>query len=237
MQEDRLVQIYIGDIAKSILIQQTRITKVADYFRAVFTNEGFEEAKKGVLHLPEDDVQAWELFMYWLDNGSIWKEAEILPLMRCWNLGDKYGVGQLQDDLMWAIFQNLDWEDEPMLNSIQEMFSANPPGCQMRKFLAEQVAMLMEDYPELYVDSRWNKLREDPHVCKELCAAMTAMNEKEGYPQGWKDRILPDGTPVWMRYMVGCGPNKEGDAVLQGYHWVKDGHSWLRLKPARPSHS
>ncbi|KAF2171411.1 hypothetical protein M409DRAFT_50856 [Zasmidium cellare ATCC 36951] len=210
MQSDHLVSIFVGNATTPLRIQQSIIAATSDYFKAVFTNKGFEEAKKGVLHLPEDDLQAWELFIYWLVKGTVWEMAEPIQLIQCWNLGDKYGISQLQDDVMWLLFSKHTWDHEKILDIVKDYLDASVPGSRLRKL------------------PNWDRLCDNPEVCKDLLAAITTVAKDTLEHERDCLEDFEGEEPMWMRYMVGNGPNTHGNASVGGSFWFNSDGGWYR---------
>ncbi|KAF2171410.1 hypothetical protein M409DRAFT_18526 [Zasmidium cellare ATCC 36951] len=184
MRDDRLVSIYIGDDPTPFLIQQSIICAASPFFKTAFTGSNtYEEAKTGILRLPEDDLQAWQIFIYWLVRAKI-PQGFGLSVIKAWTLGDKYQIPQLQDDVMFEVMRILDDHEEQSIQVPNVAFSFCPPGSLMRKFLSDQVVLIAKHCPRALWD--WNSLEalcEDPGNRRDLLHALFR-NEQENL-FGW----------------------------------------------------
>lgn len=94
--------------------------------------------EKGVITLPEDSVEAWEVLLHWIITKTLPEDHECfksmlpqetlqLELVQCWSLGDKYDVVAFQDLIMIELLSLLGTIliDE---EAAQEAFERSPPG-------------------------------------------------------------------------------------------------------------
>lgn len=61
---DDLVALHVGNKPKEFLIRKRLFSKLSDFFYKAF-DSGFKEAD-GVMFLPEDDLDVFGLFLYWI---------------------------------------------------------------------------------------------------------------------------------------------------------------------------
>ncbi|KAK4506439.1 hypothetical protein PRZ48_000171 [Zasmidium cellare] len=225
LEEDRLVSIYIGDKKKPYLIQQTIITMTSDYFKAAFTNERFEEAKSGILRVPDDDIDTWALFMYWLVKRELpCHVSDIRWAVKAWTFGDKYGISQFQNAAMLEVlsrFNLMDLRSPADVALVEEAFVLCPQGSLMRKFLAEQVVAAVLDLKS----TTWEDLaaiREPAGNCKDILDAIV----RREHDNVWNWQLGDDGNgkPIWARYMIGEGP-----ANVEMFGWIKLDCGWTMV--------
>ena len=60
------VKIYVGPTQRLFTVRKARICHCSAYFRGLF-NGGFKEGSENVAYLKEDDVEAFDILLQWLD--------------------------------------------------------------------------------------------------------------------------------------------------------------------------
>ncbi|KAK4506441.1 hypothetical protein PRZ48_000173 [Zasmidium cellare] len=223
MRNDRLVRIFIGDDdSKPLLIQQSTICAASPFFKAAFTGANYEEAKSGILRLPEDDLQAWQIFIYWLLKNKI-PQGSDLAVIKAWTLGDKYKIPQLQDDVMFAMMEEFDYFEERSMRNITHAFSYCPQGSLMRKFLADQVVLIVKHEQHAGWGSEVvQALCEDPGNHKDLLDAVARAGQED--LSNWEEKGNGEGKPFFFEYMVGEGPN-----AVEFHGWLNLTNGWMRF--------
>lgn len=223
MRNDRLVSIFIAEDPRPVLVQQSIICAASKYFKTAFTTDRFEEAKEGVLHVPEDDIVAWNVFIHWLVRGEISEEADFVTLVKAWSLGDKYIMPQFQDDTMYALFLQAHKIARDSNVIFEQAFAFAPKDSRVRQFIAEHAVTLI--LLKCYLWDYYKNLREDPAIAKDLLEAMIALEGIEN-PEDWRTVSENEGTPFFMRYMVGEGPTRAQDMF---WHYCR-GIGWLKTE-------
>lgn len=234
MRDDRLVSIFIGDDLKPLLIQQSIICAASPFFKTAFTGD-FEEAKKGILLLPEGDLEGWHIFIHWLLRGNI-PHGHGLSVIKAWTLGDKYDIPQLQDDNMFELLEEFDQNERKSLEGIEKAFAMCPPGSLVRKFLADQVVMFtgggtrymsFEAMANLMSWEDFGPVLEDAGSCKDILEALIRRRrdrDRDGM-WNWKRGDNGAGKPVWLRYMV-----TEGGPSQKEFHgWLNSSSGWIKV--------
>lgn len=156
MKSDRLIKIFIADEAEPVHLSEKLLLRTSSWFETALQSKW--ETELGVLRFPDDSLDSWKLFIFWMNYKRIPKSLDILGindceishLVRCWILGDKYLVPLFQDAVMIELFQclhaqsshyprqySLNSGTEVHLDFIQEGFEGCAPGSELRKLLAE----------------------------------------------------------------------------------------------------
>lgn len=137
-----MIKIYVGPrIAetKPFYVQQAVLESVSDYFTKALNPYTFREGAEGVLHFPEDCPKDWSLFLYWIFHRKLLhlENKVSRTYVRCWCMGNKYGVPGFQDQVMWYLLKRYDL-CPPSLKSIKIAFENSPPHCKLRKLMTEE---------------------------------------------------------------------------------------------------
>ncbi|SMQ55185.1 unnamed protein product [Zymoseptoria tritici ST99CH_3D7] len=121
----RLIKIFIGgSTASPIQVQQQMLERLSSFFAKALQEDAYLEGIHGVLRFPEDEMDVWEVLIYWMFCRNLPKSlvaaedcfnsckftngTQNLPLaVRCWTTGDKYGIGDFQDAIMLPILRRL----------------------------------------------------------------------------------------------------------------------------------
>lgn len=121
-------------------MSQTILEDATVYFKNALTPGTFYAGEEGHLHFPQDHRDAWEVFLYWLFH----KDIPVLThnqrtLVRCWCLGDKYGIPSFQDHIMWFLL--IHFRSNPVeLDAVKEGFENTAPHSSLRQLLVEETA-------------------------------------------------------------------------------------------------
>ncbi|KAH6713945.1 hypothetical protein BKA61DRAFT_656502 [Leptodontidium sp. MPI-SDFR-AT-0119] len=70
-----IVHIKVGKELKDFGVHKDLICYHSPYFKAAF-NSGFEEAKTGIMKLPETNTKVFELFVHWLYTQVLWSKDD-----------------------------------------------------------------------------------------------------------------------------------------------------------------
>ena len=115
------------------------------------------QTQQGKLVLPEDDKSAWEVMLFWLMRHTIpgipagccsasdserneWNTL----LVRCWLLGGKYNIPSFQDHIMAELLECMRSHGAD-LDLIKEAFEGTPVGSPLRKLMAEEAVLCVEE--------------------------------------------------------------------------------------------
>ncbi|KJX99895.1 hypothetical protein TI39_contig348g00009 [Zymoseptoria brevis] len=65
----RLVKVYVGDCTEHPFhVQQQLLEALSEVFENALKRDTFAEGITGVLRFPEDEMDVWEVFLYWTFN-------------------------------------------------------------------------------------------------------------------------------------------------------------------------
>ncbi|KAK4895399.1 hypothetical protein LTR27_006463 [Elasticomyces elasticus] len=146
LQTDRLVDIYVGAITvetKPYRIQQVVLEKLSEYFVVALKRDTFSEGQHGRLHFPDDDMDVWQVLLQWAIQRDVphWEgideETRVSLLIRCWVMGDKYGVHDFQNEIMLEALKCVRGpvEDEEVYLGVK----LTAPGSALRCLMAEEM--------------------------------------------------------------------------------------------------
>lgn len=128
------------------------MTSESEFFKKAFNN-GFEETQTGILKLPEDDAESFQLFLHWTyGNATGYVDAEeafsshLTPsiLLKLYALASKYMLESLQDitvKQMWWQAPGLSWIEMGFTRDAMEYFEATTmEKCLMDNLLVDWMA-------------------------------------------------------------------------------------------------
>lgn len=170
------------------------------------------EGTPGVLRFPEDDLEAWELMLFWMHKSTLPQEVAypIMLLCQAWMLGDRYFLQSFQDLVMLELMCFIPGESLSLSN-ITMVFRGTMPGSALRQIVAEEAwsarsggisgDTCMTDFDDL-----------DGAVGvtgSMLAAAQKSAQAKENGDAGVHRLTRRD---MWEKYMVGEKPPRS--------HWI-----------------
>lgn len=217
LKADHLVKVYVGDEgAPPFLLQQTLLTSISPVFANALKHENLgTNPEPGVLRFPEDDTEAWEVFLHWLMQRSYPQDLDARSSVKCWVLGDRYHISTFQDNAMFALLVRLDnkWAK---LDDISYAFRLTPPGSKLRLLMAEELVMLMDDKKVVYdeIDCALNGtnfvgelLRARDRLAAEdrVCEGSDEDLEHEWSMRDRFGRTDEEAEVSWQEFMVGNG--------------------------------
>lgn len=236
MQSDRLVKIYVGTEtpeSKPFLVQQSTLEHTTDYFRKAFRNEHLGTTEPGTLRFPEDDLNAWNVFLYWVVRRKLPPTEELMPaltnddpdlntdhslVVHCWALGDKYDIPTFQDEVMLELLRSQDSKCME-LSAVKLAFEHTPPGAKLRELMAEEVGGRLAhgeiEYEQLDmfdgIVGFTSVLARKAKELQDLEVWFSSLQKTPGYDDDREEWVNSD---KWRSYMVGEGPQQ---------HWVHRG--------------
>ncbi len=133
-------------------IHKDLVCAKSPFFRAAFNGQ-WKESKEGAVELPEDDPDAFELWVNWIykhtlpcsdDQPGVPRYPKLMiqlvTMTKAYTLGDKIGDTDFADAVMDAITHTVT-EDEGMLDRIIEtmefVYKITPESSPLREFLVE----------------------------------------------------------------------------------------------------
>ncbi|CAF9928222.1 hypothetical protein IMSHALPRED_007410 [Imshaugia aleurites] len=102
-----MVDVFVGTEPKKFHLHRDLLCDRSEYFEACFGSE-FEEAREKELHLPEDNVAGFELFVEWLYGStlrSIENEDALISHIALHVLASKFCLEHLQNEAMDLIIR------------------------------------------------------------------------------------------------------------------------------------
>jgi hypothetical protein len=115
--------------------------------------------EKDTLTFPDDDITAWKVLLYWIIKHELPCNEQLLPkhgpaksvdhpiCIRCWALGDKYGIPIFQDLIMLELLDSVE-NNSIHVSRMREAFECTPPGSALRKLMVEIMAENLHEKPE-----------------------------------------------------------------------------------------
>lgn len=215
-----MIEIYVGAITpdtKPYLLPQTLLESTSDYFVKALRSDTFKEGREGRLHFPDDDIQAWESLLFWLIKRELPDLVDDLDeehlYIKCWALGDKYGITTFQDEAMLELlrYYSQNHTDE---QSIALALKSSAPGSKMRRIIAEELVILVNDFD--MGNAAFEALVDGMGIIGEFLSAQER-RRKRSWAFGCRFAKLTaaeieadedDRRAYWKDYLVGEPPKK-----------------------------
>jgi hypothetical protein len=153
---NEIVSIYVGPKRKKFTVHKKLICQASDFFSKGFT-EGLQEAQENSMHLPEDDPNAFTLFIDWIYRSKIperknWKDQA--TLYNLYVFAEKLCLSDLANATMDEIqkllnFLNPDLDPDFDRNSAfaRKVYSETSSGSPLRKYCVQLLAL------DLFIES------------------------------------------------------------------------------------
>ncbi|KAK5730750.1 hypothetical protein LTR15_000688 [Elasticomyces elasticus] len=141
-------------------IQQTILESASAHFSETIDQEREAGVKQVTLHYPQDHVSAWKTLLYWIVQDKLPEDDELSDmatsdgypiqvfLVRCWVLGDRWGMSSFQNDIMQHIIDDT-MSSGPYgsfcTEAMQEAVEGTPRNSALRKLVAADVAGQLDD--------------------------------------------------------------------------------------------
>ena len=242
MQTDRVIKLVVGTPRTTFCISQNLLECTAEYFRAAFRYEQLGDAERGTLTFPDDDVTAWKVLIYWIMKrelpheevlGNYYATTEGIPrchllCIRCWALGDKYGIAAFQDLIMLDLLAVLDDNFKLDVREMKEALETTPPGSLLRDLVAEELAYELacgsKDLESLDVFNGVvgfsGALMQVVRCRKKVTMSMVRFRLPDSDAESW------DGMSPYKKFMVdgGQGPIK---------HWLHNRMEDIAIRESR----
>ncbi|KAF7893301.1 uncharacterized protein EAF02_000839 [Botrytis sinoallii] len=77
---NELVTITIGKEKQKFTLHKQLLCESVEYFRAAFSAGGFQESHSSCMDMPEDDPEAFELFVHWLYRGEVRRATKLTDI-------------------------------------------------------------------------------------------------------------------------------------------------------------
>ncbi|RMX94727.1 hypothetical protein D0868_12144 [Hortaea werneckii] len=219
LKADRLIRIKVGSNKddEPFLISQRRLESASEYFRKALRQDSFKEGLNGQLDFPEDDHDAWAVFLFWMMNTFTIAKKSLKPdlLIKSWILGDKYGIPEFQDQAMLELlfyFERL-YATKDIIKLGSEL---SPADSVLKRLIAEEAAMVLGDERigfggletafggngmlRHFVLARDNYEADEEFYKRrfESLAADDRTSQDEEWNEEWR-------SPTWQNYMITNG--------------------------------
>ncbi|ROV97720.1 hypothetical protein VMCG_07433 [Cytospora schulzeri] len=195
---DRVVTILVGPHEVKWCLHENLLSGVSDFFKSAF-NSGFKESIEGQITMPEDDPQAFELFVRWLYMRTLVPQAVTSPTTTA-NLLFRHAGGAaacINDSLhLYVLASKLLIEDlenacvdiahayygvgmrRPDIKDVQYIYDNTVPGSGMRKLLRERLTLgLFKGRQHNPVTAEWRDImNETPDLGFDIINEVAAYN-------------------------------------------------------------
>ena len=232
LKDSEIVNLYVGPNNNNCYLVQASLLKSNSpgLHRQIEAFKADYRGKPVTLHFYNDDPKVWETLLYWIihhklprdltsyeiDDDSIRTnftnfDADNLPLLHAWLLGERTGIEEFQDTIMLELLRN--HKLRPIsLDLTTKIFALAPEKSVMRKFLAEHVVRLLKGVTinRDFYRIRPSDLGEMAKIPGAMEAVVAAQEMYAGFGADMFNRIPGDGEG-WQSLMVAEGPKQ---------HWV-----------------
>ncbi|KAK3379109.1 hypothetical protein B0T24DRAFT_610717 [Lasiosphaeria ovina] len=181
----RIVTIFVGVDRVKFTIHENLISESSPFFKAAFRGEFGE--RNGVLELPDDDPDAFELFVGWLygkaqsksytiADGPIDWDIEAMTFLNLYILSKKYFNEDLSNNAIdlayeyFDYFSDLDRKDQ--LEYLRHVVDNTLPGDSMRSLLVFVISVdLFQEHSEEFKRDSLSKIKAAVETSPQ-CVAM-----------------------------------------------------------------
>lgn len=215
LANDEIITLHVGSYpSKNYHMLASLLRSVSPGLRKKI--KAFKDNHEGqpvTLNFSGDDPKVWDILFYWivyreLPNDVMSDRIESRILLHSWLLGKRVGMFEFQDDIMLALLFYHDDPKRPIsLELTTKTFADSPPDSVMRKFLGENVVLLLKGSKIKPADLKGGM--------DALPGATVAIVEaEETYDKLGEEMFdrFKDGTDDrWKEFMTAGGPKQ---------HWV-----------------
>ncbi|KAF7929325.1 uncharacterized protein EAE98_005244 [Botrytis deweyae] len=103
---NELVTITIGKEKQKFTLHKQLLCESVDYFRGAFSVGGFQESHSSCMDMPEDDPEAFELFLHWLYRGEVRRATKLTDIdqfLKLYVFSEKLCLNEVANKTMDAI--------------------------------------------------------------------------------------------------------------------------------------
>ncbi|KAE9380270.1 hypothetical protein N431DRAFT_361779 [Stipitochalara longipes BDJ] len=140
-----IIYIKAGKEGQDFGIHKELISHYSPYFRAAFTS-GFEEAKTGIMKLPEVKTEVFEIFYAWLYRQKLWdknSKQEDWPdtedLVKLYTFADMVRIPSLQNQALRAIHKISDINNNFPYSMIDYVWGNTTSSSPLRRYFLDQI--------------------------------------------------------------------------------------------------
>lgn len=147
---DTIVHVKVGKDAKVFALHRGLLCDSSAYFRVAFEGN-FIEAQEQALLLPEDDVEVYELFQFWLYSGKLLDTGESIADLKPGLLVDLYifaetrCILQLQDLTMDALINHVHETQMFPIGKISYVYGSTTETSPLRRLFVDVFALRGEE--------------------------------------------------------------------------------------------
>ena len=204
------MKIYIGASETPYHVSEATLKAASDYFTTAIKHiELGVRSSPDTLRFPEDDRDAWEVFLHWLLKGTIPPIAGVDGWelnVKCWILGDRYNIPDFQDDAIFDMLSESESGFLPRLSAIQLAFAGTPQGSKLREYMAEEAWRMVTR--GLISDQELDKALNGTLYLTEILTAKRLFDEKNKQNIfhnrfGRSDYVLAMRNAPWSAFILG----------------------------------
>ncbi|KAF7922965.1 hypothetical protein EAE99_007156 [Botrytis elliptica] len=121
---NELVTITIGKEKRKFTLHKQLLCESVEYFRGAFSVGGFQESHSSCMDMPEDDPEAFELFVHWLYRGEVRRATKCTDSVQFFQLyifAEKLCLNELANKTMDAIQAIIKDLDDPPQCTLEQM--------------------------------------------------------------------------------------------------------------------
>ena len=132
----------VGKDAKDFGLHKGLLCNSSQYFRAAFEGS-FKEAEEQVLLLPEDDVEVFQLFQFWLyyrkllDTGETIEDLSPVLLVDLYIFAETRCIPQLQDLTTDALIHQIDVTNMIPTETIPQIYENTTETSPLRRLIVD----------------------------------------------------------------------------------------------------
>lgn len=136
------MHVKVGKDAKDFGLHKGLLCNSSQYFRAAFEGS-FKEAEEQVLLLPEDDVEVFQLFQFWLyyrkllDTGESVADLSRSLLIGLYLFAETRCISQLQDLTIDALIRKIDVGKKIPTGAIPRIYENTTETSPLRRFIVD----------------------------------------------------------------------------------------------------
>ncbi|TGO15881.1 hypothetical protein BTUL_0034g00020 [Botrytis tulipae] len=138
---NELVTITIGKEKQKFTLHKQLLCESVEYFRAAFSAGGFRESQNSSMDMPEDNPEAFELFIHWLYRGEVRRATKLEDIDQFFQLhifAEKLCLNELANktmDEIQTISDDLDDFPQCSLDQVDGVWRNTSSTSPLRKWL------------------------------------------------------------------------------------------------------
>ncbi|PMD35266.1 hypothetical protein L207DRAFT_110390 [Hyaloscypha variabilis F] len=140
-----IIYIKVGKEEQDFGVHKELISHYSPYFRAAFTS-GFDEAKSGIMKLPETEAEIFEIFYVWLYRQKLWdKDArredwpDTEDLVKLYVFADMARIPTLQNQALRALHNISDINNNFPYSMMDYVWANTTSSSPLRRYFLDQI--------------------------------------------------------------------------------------------------